>query len=117
MGTAPQRHHRRRRPAAIESKALRLSAVGISPKPSVLALELVGGDPAAAQVSEGEVWFDGGWHATRYYSRDLLAPGMDIAGPAIVEQYDSTTVVPPGSRLHVDNLGNLVMTFAGGTQG
>ena len=54
---------------------------------------------------------------TPFYERDLLRAGDRLKGPAIIEQYDSTTVVPPGSRLHVDNLGNLVMTLDGGTKG
>ena len=38
----------------------------------------------------------------------LLAPGDTLAGPAIVLQYDTTTFVPPGARLEVDRVGNLV---------
>ena len=34
---------------------------------------------------------------------------MTFEGPAIVEQMDTTTVVPPGTRLTVDPMGNLVM--------
>jgi N-methylhydantoinase A len=97
----------------IESKALRLSAVGSAPKPTIPELDAVGADLAAAQVAEGEVWFDGDWHTTPYYAREQLAPGMTLAGPAIIEQYDSTTIVPPGAGLEVDRLGNLVLTLDG----
>jgi N-methylhydantoinase A len=41
------------------------------------------------------------------YDRNGLSPGTDLAGPAIVEQLDSTTVVPPGWSLRVDTYGNL----------
>jgi 5-oxoprolinase (ATP-hydrolysing)/N-methylhydantoinase A len=41
------------------------------------------------------------------YDRYALAPGEVLAGPAIVEERESTTVVPPGDRLEVDARGNL----------
>ena len=43
------------------------------------------------------------------YERDRLDIGVSISGPAIVEQFDATTVLPPGWRGHVDTLGNLVL--------
>jgi N-methylhydantoinase A/oxoprolinase/acetone carboxylase beta subunit len=46
---------------------------------------------------------------TRYYDRTLLRAGNRLEGPAIVNQYDSTTVVPPGMAVRVDRYGNLVM--------
>jgi N-methylhydantoinase A len=41
------------------------------------------------------------------YDRAELRPGQSIAGPAIVEQFDSTTVLYPGDKLRVDEAGNL----------
>ena len=38
-------------------------------------------------------------------------PGATLAGPAIVEQLDSTTVVPPGWSLRVDAHGNLLVSW------
>jgi 5-oxoprolinase (ATP-hydrolysing) len=34
---------------------------------------------------------------------------MTLEGPAIVNQYDSTTVIPPGLTAHVDRYGNIVI--------
>ncbi len=57
--------------------------------------------PDAALRYEGEAWFrvdgelDGG-RRPRYYDRAALKAGNRLAGPAIVNQYDSTTVIPPG---------------------
>uniref|UniRef100_A0A831X251 Hydantoinase/oxoprolinase family protein n=1 Tax=Thermorudis peleae TaxID=1382356 RepID=A0A831X251_9BACT len=42
------------------------------------------------------------------YQRDRLGPGAVIAGPAIVTQYDTTTVLPPGWDARVDAVGNLI---------
>jgi N-methylhydantoinase A len=46
------------------------------------------------------------------YDRTRLRADDQIEGPAIVEQYDSTTVVLAGQMLRVDQLGNLVITEA-----
>ena len=43
------------------------------------------------------------------YDRYALPAGATFAGPAIVEEFDSTTVVHPGFDVRVDDLGNLVI--------
>ncbi|MGB6535980.1 MAG: hydantoinase/oxoprolinase family protein [Xanthobacteraceae bacterium] len=47
------------------------------------------------------------------YDRDRLAIGVVFAGPAIVEQFDATTVVPPAWRAGVDCYGNLILERSG----
>ena len=47
------------------------------------------------------------WPAT-LYERDSLRAGAAFAGPAVVEQYDSTVLIPPGFTAAVDPFGNLV---------
>jgi N-methylhydantoinase A len=44
------------------------------------------------------------------YERDRLDIGSTIDGPAIVEQFDATTVIPPGWRGRVDGFRNLILT-------
>jgi N-methylhydantoinase A len=51
---------------------------------------------------------------TRIFDRERLRPGHRFAGPAIVEEYDSTTVVPPGQTCEVDAYLQLVITAGGG---
>jgi N-methylhydantoinase A len=46
---------------------------------------------------------------TTIYDRDRLVVGANFAGPAIVEQFDATTVVPPGWQASVDRHGNLIL--------
>jgi N-methylhydantoinase A len=46
------------------------------------------------------------------YERDRLPVPAHIAGPAIVEQFDATTVIPPGWSGATDRFGNLVLTRA-----
>jgi len=60
-------------------------------------------------VDACRVWFDGKQVKSAVYDRELLAPGSTIAGPAIIGEYSSTTVVPPGFRCTVDGYSNLLL--------
>jgi N-methylhydantoinase A len=61
----------------------------------------VSGVPEA--VGKRRVYFDRqGWSEAKIYRRDLLKPGQEIPGPAIVMQRDSTVVILPGQRGRVD---------------
>lgn len=51
---------------------------------------------AAAEFSK-PVYFGGAWHATPVFRLDKLAPGAQIAGPAIIADGTQTNVVPPGA--------------------
>lgn len=44
---------------------------------------------------------------TAVFERATLYPGQTIVGPAVIEQFDSTTIVYPGDRLTVDDYSNL----------
>jgi N-methylhydantoinase A len=54
---------------------------------------------------------DEGVHAAAIYDGDKLEPGMEIAGPAVVETAGSTILLHPGNRGRVDDYGNLVITL------
>jgi N-methylhydantoinase A len=56
-----------------------------------------------------------GWKACPCLDREQLGVGAVVTGPAIVEQLDTTTVVPPGHRARVDGVGNLVIRTVGKT--
>jgi N-methylhydantoinase A len=56
-----------------------------------------------------KVMFEGEWIQTPILQRDLLVPGNEFAGPAIVHEYSATTVVPPGCTVGVDEYSNLVV--------
>jgi N-methylhydantoinase A len=49
---------------------------------------------------------------TPVYDHYRLRPGVEVEGPAIVEQRESTVVVGPRARAHVDARGNLIMTIS-----
>lgn len=59
------------------------------------------------------VWFDGTWIDTPVYARERLPLDAALDGPAILEQMDATTVLPPGDSLAGDPDGNLIITIAG----
>ena len=64
-----------------------------------------------ARKGERKVWFEGAGAAlSALYERDELDPGAVIAGPAVVEQLDATTAIPPGWRAVVDGFRHLVLS-------
>jgi N-methylhydantoinase A len=54
----------------------------------------------------------GGWVDCPIYDRERLAAGLSIAGPAIVEERESTSVLPPGCVAAVDAYANLIVAVA-----
>jgi N-methylhydantoinase A len=65
------------------------------------------GEPAV--VGRRQVVFDGEEQATDVVRRDLLQPDDRHEGPVVIEEEGSTTVVPPGYAVDVDNHGNLLI--------
>lgn len=65
---------------------------------------------AGKKVAERrKVRFPDGRRETPILRRESLGPGRALEGPAIIEQLDTTTVLPPGFRATVDDAGNLVI--------
>jgi N-methylhydantoinase A len=64
------------------------------------------GTLADARVGERPAYF-GAFMPTAIYERARLPLGVHLAGPAIIEQSDTTTVIPPGVTARVDGAGNL----------
>jgi N-methylhydantoinase A len=58
--------------------------------------------------------FEGAAADTAVLHRDRLRPGAEFAGPLVIEEESSTTVVPPGHTMSVDPLGNLLITTTNG---
>ncbi|WFP16348.1 hydantoinase B/oxoprolinase family protein [Citricoccus muralis] len=96
----------------VEVINIRVEAIAVmdelpTPKPTAA------GGLKDARVETRPVTFDSDGTAvtveTPFYDREKLGVGTTFVGPAIVEQYDSTTVVPPGFTVTVDEAGNLVI--------
>ena len=65
---------------------------------------------AQAETGRREVWFDGRRMDTPVYRREWLPEGAKLAGPAIIEQLDCTTVIEPGNHAELDSIGNLIVS-------
>ena len=67
----------------------------------------------AEPASHRKVWFAAdAAQDTPVYDRATLMPGDTIAGPAVIEQLDSTTLLFPGDRATVDPYLNLIVDIA-----
>ena len=106
-------YSRRFEDSDIEVPNIRVRGIGLMPELSTPEVEAGDESPDEALRHEGEAWFlvNGALEnvPTRYYEREALRAGNRLVGPAIVNQYDSTTVIPPGVEAHVDRYGNLVI--------
>ena len=82
-------------------------------------LEVFSGSPEVSQpvqVAESDarsVWFgpEEGYRMTSVYRRESLVPGSAVSGPAIVEETESTLILPPMSHAKVDVASNIVVTI------
>ncbi|ANT60848.1 methylhydantoinase [Salipiger sp. CCB-MM3] len=89
----------------------RAEALGLVQKAALPERPLGAADASGAITGSRDVWYPEtrAFTKTTLYARDRLAPGMSFEGPAIVEQMDTTTLVPPGVRVSVDKIENLIL--------
>jgi N-methylhydantoinase A len=103
-----------RHAAEVEIGQVRLVATGLIDKPSLRAAETNGGGKGNANGGHArefrEVYYaEEGWIDSAVYRREELLPGMQVDGPAVVDQFDSTTLLPPGASASVDAYQNLIV--------
>ncbi len=97
-----------------EIVTLRVAAIGRMPRPQLRVLsEAPDGVPSASGVRPVYFAEHGDFRPCTIYGRYGLAAGARIAGPAVVEELDSTSVVHPGYAATVDTMGNLLLSRAG----
>jgi len=102
--------------SAIEIVNIRVSGTGRMPRIGTLAVPrgrsleeaLIKRGPCAFRVGGVLEQLD-----TAFYRRDRLPQETSFAGPAVILQRDSTTLLPPGSSALVDNAGNIAITIGG----
>lgn len=104
---------------SVEIITIRVEASGLMddlPTP----LPATGSGLDAALIETRPVVFDVDGHPstveTGFYDRTAMGVGTSFEGPVILEQYDSTVVVPPGFSGTVDEAGNLVIACPSATQ-
>jgi N-methylhydantoinase A len=90
--------------APAEFQALHLSAFARLKQPDIARLPRAAAKSEPAQKRKVYIGSAGGWVDAEIYHRDALEPGFSAAGPAVVEEYGSTTVVWPGDRFEIGQL-------------
>jgi len=103
------RYGYRRPQAAVEVVNLRLAAMAPGTPLPLSRAEATHTDAASACIGDKLVWFDNQERVTKMYDRSKLRSGHCFTGPALIVQYDSTTVVPPLWQVRVDEIGNLLV--------
>jgi len=93
----------------VEIVNLRLTAIGGLSKPVIKEESPGGKDPKEALKGKRRVYMDGNFIEAPIYERKKLNCGNEIEAPAIIEQFDSTTVLFPGYKVFVDKYRNLII--------
>ncbi|MGE4423590.1 MAG: hydantoinase/oxoprolinase family protein [Pseudodesulfovibrio sp.] len=105
-----QRYGYRNADKPVEAVNVRLRSRGIAdtktPEPGTVGEEAIA---AQARLGTQQAVFDGAAVDAAILDRAALAPGNRFTGPAVVTEYTSTIVVPPGAEVRVDPWSNLVM--------
>ena len=95
---------------ACEIVNLRAVGVGKVPEPRFKEEQkLAGADSSHAVVSQHEVYEKGKWVPTKVYDRAKLSAGNRVPGPAVITEFDSTTVVLSGYTAEIDRFSNILI--------
>lgn len=94
----------------VELYGLRVTGRGIVEKPSFPEIGAASLDDAHKGTREAYFPTAEEYVETDVYDREKLGAGVSFSGPAIVEQMDSTTVVPPNAEAAVEKTGNVLIT-------
>ena len=99
----------------VELVTFRVKAMLPVAKPDLAPARRAGASGPPLPVSTRHTYFETGetYIDCPVFERAALAPGMRIAGPAIIEQMDTTTIVPPDFTATADEWGNLLLRTRG----
>jgi N-methylhydantoinase A len=95
----------------VEIVSYRVRGIGLLPPVAMPKFKRAGTALADARRETRRVRFDGSERDCPVYQRERLDVGLDIAGPAILDQLDCTTVICPGQVARVDEWKNLILTM------
>lgn len=98
--------------APVQAVTFRVEAIGMAPKISIEEQEQDERSPENALIGERQVYLgrdEGGLATCSVYAREELRPGNQLAGPAIVEQMDTTTLLLRGQQATMDGYRNLII--------
>ena len=97
------------KPVEIVNLRLRMSAPAEPYAPSFR--QPTPGDGSSACYATRGIFYGGDFMQSRFYRRDKLVSGDTIHGPAMITEYTSATVLPPGCTAQVDGYGNLTIAI------
>jgi N-methylhydantoinase A len=95
---------------AVEVVSYRVRGLGLVPPVELPRFKPTGATLADALRETRQVRFDGRDVECPVYQRERLDVGLTLAGPAILDQFDCTTVIHPGQMARVDEWKNLIVT-------
>jgi len=96
-----------------EFQALHLSAFARLKQPEISRLPRAGTKAQQTQTRRIYIGNAGGWVDAQIFHRDSLEPGFAAAGPAVIEEYGSTTVIWPGDRFEIGEMREIRIHCAG----
>lgn len=93
----------------VELVAMRVVARGATEPVEESFAEAASTDVKAAIIETRPGYFNGAWQDTVHYDRNKLGVGSRVEGPAIIRQYDTTTVLLPAHYAEIDTHGNILI--------
>jgi len=111
------RYHERaygyaRRASAVEIVNVRLRAVGLIEPPSLPDFPIRDRNPAQAYLEDRQIFTNDGMRNVPMYQGELLAPGNQMSGPAIIVRKDTTIYLSENKTTFVDRFNNLIITIS-----
>lgn len=101
------------RAAAVEFVTINVSATTNSQRASYAVSAQSSGGASALKGRRSVYFRDSGRTDCALYDRELLNPGDELVGPALIQAADSTTIVPSSWRVLCDQAGNLMLSRKG----
>jgi len=94
----------------VEIVSYRLRGIGKVPAVRLPTFQAGGNSLESALREKRPMRFDGETLDCPVYQRERIDVGVEVFGPAIIDQLDCTTVIPPGHCARVDHFKNLILT-------
>lgn len=94
----------------VEIVSFRVRGIGLLPPVEMPKFKPAGTTLGNARRELRRVRFDGRELDCPVYQRERLDVGLTVAGPAVLDQFDCTTVICPGQTARVDEWKNLIVT-------
>jgi N-methylhydantoinase A len=111
------RYHERaygyaRRASTVEIVNVRLRAIGLIEPPPLPDYPSRDRNPAQAYLEDRQIFINDGMRNVPMYQGELLSPGNQISGPAIIVRKDTTIYLSENKTIFVDHFSNLIITIA-----